>query len=329
MQLSQLIGNGTVFQSNKPITIFGTGGGTVEIAFCGTNLQQLMVGTHWQVQLPAMDYGGPYELTVTLNGRTQHFTDIYIGDVYLMAGQSNMQFQLHESDCDSSVYHSDPLLRLFSSERPESGEFFFPQDGWVKAQQEQVGNWTCLGYLAGSMRRAHTGHAVGIITCYQGAATIQSYLPDWAFEKSASHVWFDPQIQNQYVWNEGHSQLYHSQFQKIAPFSVAGVVWYQGESNTVEGESQRYLEMLSCLIHSWRADMQDDSLPFLIVQIADCASRYTEAWKRVQQAQLDILIKEEQVFGVISRDICEDTDIHPKQKFALAERIAEVLNQHL
>jgi len=62
------------------------------------------------------------------------------------------------------------------------------------------------------------------------------------------------------------------------------------------------------------------------VQIADfCYSPNKEAWKLVQKAQYEVQNMRENVTTVISRDVCENDDIHPKTKDKLAERIAEVL----
>lgn len=173
--------DGAVFQANKPIRIFGTGGGKVDIDFLGKNYSAEIVGVEWEIELPPMQYGGPYEMNVTMDGRKLTLHDIYIGDVYLLAGQSNMQFKLKESDYGEDMRADDSLLRLFSTERVNGGESFFVQDGWIKAKKTNVAEWSCIGYFVGKELRKRTGHAVGIIACYQGAADIQTYLPDSAF----------------------------------------------------------------------------------------------------------------------------------------------------
>ncbi len=329
MRINELFCDGAVFQAYKPIRFFGTGGGNLKISFCGNNYESDKVGTEWEVEFPAMQYGGPFELSITLDGKEQVFHDIYIGDVYILAGQSNIQLKLKEANYSPNLYCTDPLLRLFSTERMNGGEKFFPQDGWVKVDAENAGDWPCLGYLTGIHLREKTNHAISFITCYQGAAAIQSYLPDFVFENPIFNIPDEERFDNVYPWNKGHSLLYHYQLEKITPFSSSGVIWYQGESNVSQKESAVYGEMLSSLIHSWRKAFKDELLPFVIIQIADFIGRDTAPWHIIQQAQEEIQHKELYVKTVISRDVCENTDIHPKNKYELAKRIADAIHEKL
>lgn len=325
MRLNDLFCDGAVFQANKPIRIFGTGGGRLEINFCGNRFESENVGARWEAELPAMPYGGPYELEITLDGRKRVLHDIYIGDVYILAGQSNMQFKLRESDYDLNLCKKDSFLRLFSTERVQAGESFFPQDGWIKADETNIADWSCLGYLAGKELREKNDRVIGLITCYQGAADIQNFLPDSAFENPSFNIPDNERFDLNYPWNKGHSLLYNFQVKQIIPYQSAAVIWYQGESNASEKESSLYGEMLSCLIHSWRDAFKDQTLPFIIVQIADYVGRDNAFWHRIQQAQEEIQHKEQYVKTVVSRDVCENTDIHPKRKYELAKRIADAV----
>ena len=324
MRLNEIFCDGAVFAANKPIRIFGTGGGLAEIEFFGKSYSAEMVGAKWEMELPPMPYGGPYEMNVTLDGRKQTLHDIYIGDVYLLAGQSNMQFKLKESDYGEDMRGDDWLLRLFSTERVSAGESFFVQDGWVKAKKTNAGEWSCIGYFVGKELRKRCGHAVGLIACYQGAADIQAYLPDSAFSNPSFAIPDDDRFDMEYPWNEGHSQLYNFQLKQVIPYQCTAVLWYQGESNVPKKESAVYGDMLSCLFESWRAAFKDKELPFVVVQIADFVGRDHAFWHKIQQIQEEIQHKEKNVITVVSRDVCESTDIHLKKKYELAMRIADV-----
>lgn len=326
MRLNPMFCDGAVFQAGKPLRIFGTGGGNIEIDFLGKTYAEEKTGTAWCMELPAMPYGGPYEMTITMAARRQTIKNLYFGDVYVLAGQSNMQFKLREAEYTEDMCASDALLRLFSTETVDTGESFFPQDGWVAAEKEQVKNWSCLGYLAGAELRKRTGRAIGLITCYQGAADIQTFLPESAFENPAFRLDDKDRFDMHFPWNKGHSMLYNFQVRQIVPYSVKAVLWYQGESNNSEKESLVYGDMLSYLIHSWRAAFCDENLPFAVVQIADFDGRNNDYWHRIQKVQAEIEYKEENVKTVISRDICESDDIHPKKKYELAMRIADAFS---
>lgn len=325
MRLNPLFCDGAVFAANKPIRIFGTGGGNVKISLCGNTAEGSFIGEKWCLELPPMQYGGPYLLEVELDGRKQALHDIYIGDVYIIAGQSNAQLKVAETVLAPELYKSDCGLRLFSTERVEPGEHFLPQDGWVNADRETVGNWSAVGYTVGMLLRKKTEHVIGIIACYQGAAAIQAYMPEDAFDEPQLNIPDEERFDLCFTWNIGHSGLYRFQVGQLIPFSVSAVVWYQGESNYSEKESRVYLQMLTALIDGWRRDFKDELLPFAVVQIADFIHRNGEPWHIIQAAQAEAPSIRENVRTVISRDVSDNTDIHPRDKYQLSVRIADVL----
>lgn len=326
MKLNPLFCDGMVLQAGKPIRIFGTGGGAASVEFLGSRAEGVFTATKWVLELPAAQYGGPYEMKVTLSGRERIIRDIYIGDVYLISGQSNMQFKLRESEVPAEQYRSHPLVRLFSTECMAGGESFFPEDGWVKCDRSIAGNWSCIGYLMGDILSEKRDTAVGLVTCYQGAAAIQCFLPRDVFEADPSLV--VPQeirYDRKYVWNVGTSIFYEYMFSTLIPFSFAAVVFYQGESNASLQESEIYGRMLRLMIERWRRDLLDGDLRFVIIQIADYKPRLGQAWSNIQNAQTEMASLLPNVFTVESRDVCETDNIHPKKKTVLTQRVVEAL----
>jgi sialate O-acetylesterase len=124
-------------------------------------------------------------------------------------------------------------------------------------------------------------------------------------------------------------QLYEFTFLKIAPFAVKTVIWYQGESNThpPENTTELYKGMLRRLINIWRKDLMEEKLPFVVVQLANYLSGDKEGWPAVQKAQVEIPQEMEEVYSLISGDMCEDNDIHPPTKLPLAQRLAKLLEE--
>ncbi|MCQ2428514.1 MAG: sialate O-acetylesterase [Clostridia bacterium] len=327
MILNQLFVNGAVLQAGKPIKIFGEGSGTASVEFLGSVASVTSDGAKWLVELPAAPYGGPYEMKVTMNGEETVLSDVWLGDVYIISGQSNMQFKLRESDYPKESYTDEPMLRLFSTQT-YGGEIFTPENGWVPAEAASCGSWSCLGYLSGKfMNEKKPGVMTGLITCYIGASAIQAFLPDRVFDADPSLV--IPECMRYdmgYKWNTGHSQIYHYIWKKIVPYSVKAIVFYQGESNYSEAEALKYRILLGALIREWRADMSDSALPFVIVQIADYYHRTAWPWKMIQDAQADAGKSIKGVKTVVCRDVCDDKNIHPKNKTELAHRIADALS---
>ena len=118
-------------------------------------------------------------------------------------------------------------------------------------------------------------------------------------------------------------------FKKIAPFSVSGIVWYQGESDTSVPEGSVYDIELCELIKVWRRDLRDEDLPFIVIQIADYDERNDEGWRLVQEAQLRVQNMLPHVKTVVCRDICESDNIHPPTKDGLSLRIVNALGEYL
>lgn len=111
--------------------------------------------------------------------------------------------------------------------------------------------------------------------------------------------------------------------QKIAPFSVKGFLWYQGESDADHAEI--YDQTLSALISCFRRVWKDEELPFLFVQLApfrkwlNCTG---EGFEIVRQRQ-ETVSKTVPKTGMISvMDLGDEYDIHPKFKMEVGRRLA-------
>jgi len=330
MKLSSLFASHMVFAANKPIRVFGEGQGRVCIRFAGLAAETVSEGKNWLLELPPLPAGGPYEMEIDLDGTSIVLQDVRIGAVYLFAGQSNMQFKMKESATAREEYRGDERLRMFVSHRVTEDERFTPADGWIVAAEDNVSDWSAIGYLTAS-RLVRDGEAVGVVGCYQGASVIESWMPEGTCQKLGIEIADeDKHIDHFKVpfadWN-GEGVLFDKTLSPLFPFSFSGVVWYQGESNATPAEGAVYLKMLAALIDIWRERFMDAELPFVVVQIADCLSRRGEGWSRVQQAQLEIADVQSGVVTVISKDVCENDNIHPPTKDKLSRRIAAVLQR--
>ena len=331
MKLNAIFASNMVFAANKPIRIYGEGMGVAEISFANQTTTVSSNGGFWMVELPAMGYGGPYELTFKSETSTVVLSDIYVGEVYLFAGQSNMQFKLSSSLTPEEKYESNDMMRLFSTDRIEKADRFTPNDGWVKCKKEEAGYWSAIGYLVSRELCKEKGIAVGAIVCYQGASVIESWVPAGTYEKMGIELKPEEKHHDHYIkefseWN-GDGVLYSFGFSQIAPFSLSAVVWYQGESDTTVQEASVYKTELKEMINIWRTDLKNDSLPFVVVQIADFNPRDDEGWHGIQKAQAEIENELEFVKTVISKDVSEKDDIHPPTKDILSLRIAKALTE--
>ena len=329
MKLDKIFSSHMVFAADLPIRIYGEGKGRVEVRLADNKGVATAQNGRWMAVLPPMPYGGPYTLTVTDEESSVTLEDIFIGRVLLCAGQSNMQFKIKETKLTEKGISPTDKIRLFVTKRIENTDRFKPDDGWVKANDDTVPDFTAVGYLVAERLAERDGTAVGIIGCYQGASMIESWVPADTYQKAGIAVPLDDKHEDyrnpEYsAWN-GDGQLYEYSFRDIFPFSVSEVIWYQGESNSRLKTDGTYAKMLALMIDVWRKDLQSEELPFVIVQIADYIYRDDEGWRRIQRDQLKVQNMRENVTTVISADISESDTIHPPTKHTLAERIVGVL----
>lgn len=325
MKLASIFTDNAVFAAGKPIRIFGCGKGLAKIEFCGITHEVISEDEKWCITLPEMKYGGPYTLKFTSEGVEKILTNIHIGEVYLFSGQSNIGFRLSDSNTPRDEWEEIESLMLL-----EVGFYSFGY-GWRRAKSGVFENFSALGYLVGKEISKKKGVAVGIIQCSQGASIIESWLPEGTLEKIGISIptedKHDDHIEEEYEdWNKD-AVLYEKKLKEVIPYSLSGVVWYQGESDASEAEGLVYERELSELIRIWREKFLDTSLPFTVVQLADTHERMAEGkgWELIQKAQASISKSVPGVYTAISRDVCETDDVHPKTKKILAERIASII----
>ena len=322
IELNPIFCSNMILQAGKPVRFFGAGKGDVKIRFLNEE-RSISADGSWVLIFSPVDYGGPYEVEIWLDGAKILLENIYFGDIYLLSGQSNMQMKLSMTKEPREAYKGNENVRLYTVDRIEDEECFHARDGWVELTKENAEYFSALGYYIGQ-NLATKNRKIGLIACYQGASIIQTWLPKSVAEREEFLDDLPVHSRSVYpLWN-ADGQLFEYQLKTILPFSIAGVVWYQGESNTGEGEGKKYFELLQALVESWREAFIDIELPFVIVQLADLNGN-SEAWNRVQSAQLRAGEVIEGVSCVVCRDICEDDDIHPQSKCGLGKRISNVL----
>ena len=335
MRLASIFTDHMVFAAGKPVRVFGTGDGEVGVTFRGKTVKGESIYGRWCVTLPAGEAGGPFEMTVEpANGARRVIRDVAVGEVLVMSGQSNMQFKLGESTTDPKTWVSDPMIRMFTTTRLERGEPYYAKDGWIVLDKANAGKWSAIGYETAIRRAKAKGAPVGVINCYQGAALIQTFMPEALARcprlsvPGRCRAHFDEKEDYYSIWNKSGT-LYRKQLGEIVPFSVSAVVWYQGESNTGSvRESELYAEQLAAMIGQWRVDLGDAFLPFVVIRLAglDTCTK-PDAWKAMQEAQARVPELCPFVKSIRCDDICEsDKGIHPPTKWRIAERVAAALD---
>ena len=122
------------------------------------------------------------------------------------------------------------------------------------------------------------------------------------------------------------STLFNGMIHPLAPFAVAGVVWYQGESNTSMKQAGEYASMLRLLMANWRQAFERPQMPFVIVQLANYMAPSERpqdtGWSCVREAQRIVAMEDPYAELALTIDLGETVDIHPLRKKEVAQRIA-------
>ncbi|HNX56221.1 MAG TPA: sialate O-acetylesterase, partial [Prolixibacteraceae bacterium] len=135
----------------------------------------------WIAKLPAMEYGGPY--TLSLKGKnTVELTNIMIGEVWVCSGQSNMEFQVNRAiNADDEIAEANyPNIRLFTVEKKisktpmsdlETGE-------WTVCSPKTIPNFSAVGYFFGRKLNQELNVAVGLINDSWGGTTAETWTSE-------------------------------------------------------------------------------------------------------------------------------------------------------
>jgi len=185
LTLSPLWSAGAVVQRRHPITIWGRAeaGQPVHVSLAGlTGAASAGTSGDWQVTLPPLEAGGPYDLTAQAGDEVLTVPDVLVGDVWILGGQSNMEMSLAQCrfmypwDIQSA---DQPGIRQFRW--PFSYNFDQPQDdltagAWTAATPASVLDFSAAGYFFA--RRIHqvTGVPIGLIFTSVGGSPIQSWM---------------------------------------------------------------------------------------------------------------------------------------------------------
>ncbi len=147
-------------------------------------------------------------------------------------------------------------------------------------------------------------------------------LAEWQKNKQGPRPRLDPPTKTN---KQFPATLFNGMVAQCIPYSVRGVLWYQGESNAnhyQEVYSQRYMAM----VQGWRKRWGNDELPFYHVQLAgfresegDAGDDSSFAFIREQQR---LTLELANTGMAVAHDIGESQDIHPHNKYDVGKRLA-------
>lgn len=120
-------------------------------------------------------------------------------------------------------------------------------------------------------------------------------------------------------------RLFDNKIRPLIPYSIKGVIWYQGESDTdTENRCFNYLDRFTRMIQDWRyLWAQGDEFPFYFVQLANYATPVPDRWLKIQNDQRIISITVNNTACITASDLAlfEPNEIHPHDKRSFGYRL--------
>ncbi len=333
--VAEIFDDHMVLQRDQPIFLWGKSvpQTAIKASFRGlTATADVNADGRWTVQFPAMTAGGPFNLAIQSGAETARFTDIYIGDVWLAAGQSNMAFRLKHSNENEKAEALGSLgtsnIRMYQvAKQVSGGKLLHQQDvSWTVAEREVVEGWSAVGFYFAKALHAEREVPIGIIDVSQGSSTIEAWMSPDALQAARRHGYSAAELFTDIKrYYRTPSVLYNTMLRKVIPYPIKGVIWYQGESNALDAKSYRIL--LPEMIADWRTVWGQKNLPFLFAQLPGYDSPLDPtgtAWAEFRAAQQQVARVVDHAAMVTLVDTGERDNIHPKDKKIVGERFARV-----
>jgi sialate O-acetylesterase len=195
VSLPRLVSDGAVLQRDKPIVLWGGAddGEQVSVTLGKQTLTTKAEAGRWQVTLKPLPAGGPY--TVDIQGKNKlQVKNVLLGDVWVAAGQSNMELPLKR------VKYKYPDI-IPSTKLPDIREFNVPvvynfkgpledfkQGQWKTAEPENLPNFSAVGFFFTRALHEKYKVPVGLITLPVGGSPAEAWVSESALQKYPQFV---------------------------------------------------------------------------------------------------------------------------------------------
>ena len=134
----------------------------------------------WNVTLPKMKAGGPYNMTISSRDESKSLTNILIGDVWLCSGQSNMEWPLaYAMNAEEEIANAkDSNIRHFKVPLTYSGnpENELAGGSWQRCSPDTAGTFTAVGYFFARAIREHHDVPIGLLNSSWGGSRIEPWM---------------------------------------------------------------------------------------------------------------------------------------------------------
>lgn len=290
----------------------------------------------WSLKVQTPAAGGPYTVTVS-DGEKLTFENVLIGEVWLCSGQSNMEMPMKGFSCQPVEGAADYILaakperpiRMFNVKRVTSYEKKDDVEGgtWLVHDPNSVAICSATAYYFADLVQSVTGVPVGLVISNWGGTCIQTWLDeetirantdaDLSYLTTKDLKEKDPKRIQNYP-----TMLFNSMINPLIPYTMKGIIWYQGEANRLKPEE--YKKLQAAYAQMMRNLWDDQNMPFYFTQIA--SYNYGNPQKLdaalFRDAQTATLETIPHSGMAVTIDVGDDGCIHPAKKKEVGQRLA-------
>ncbi len=258
--------NSMVLQRNMVNPVWGTASSGEQVSITiGSQTKTALTPSSgkWTIKLDPMAEAGP--LIVTIKGNnTVTLQDVYIGEVWQVAGQSNMDIRLsYFANLVDTIKNANiPLMRYNTLRQP--GQTTGGLNPWQVVSPSTAGDLSATGYFFGKEIQKITGVAVGLVITAVGGTRITE--------------WMDPATlsANPAIIDSDKGGMWNTWVAPVVGYGIKGTIWIQGENNANTTDASSYGDRFKILIKGWRAAWGQGDFPFYYLSLSNMHAAQTD-----------------------------------------------------
>ena len=351
VSLPDLFGDHAIVQRSATTAVWGreTAGKSVTVTLGGVSAAaKAGADGWWLAKLDTSKLGdGPFELKVTGEGNAVVSKDILVGEVWLAAGQSNMEFTMKggfgpvmDFEARSKACKGRPIRMFRAPRRTDSDPFkgdkpiaWDAKGTWRVISPETIGSVTAVGYSFIDTVQKTIGGAAGVVDVSWSGTRCWAWMPR---ERIDRHPELKAEFERQSALiakgeakkvNKPVIRCWNNQFYPVSKMSCRGMIWYQGccDSGLPDG-AHTYPVWLSYMVEEMRREMGRPDLPFLYCQLSgwgaqnhDPARNGTRPKLREGQRRAQKIIPNSAMAVILDNS---EYEIHNRMKGPAGDRLA-------
>ena len=329
VRLPNIIGSHMVLQQKSTVKLWGWSAPgesiTIKVSW-DTTTYKVVAGrdAKWITSIKTPEAGGSYAISIKGNNLIK-LEDVLIGEVWLCGGQSNMEWSgdqnLPQSKAEAPNATNNKI-RFFYVPKSTAA---FPQDyvegKWMVCTPEEMIHFSAIGYFFGKNLFEKLNCPVGLINSNWGGTPAETWTPEYVINNDQIIKKGADALKPSDSWPNKTALAYNAMIYPITNYTIAGAIWYQGESNTQTFYA--YEKLFTGMIEAWRQQW-NKAFPFYFVQIAPYTYGFKNIGALLRETQTKAAAYPNTGMVVISDLIPDTTNIHPILKKEVAVRLANL-----